>query len=88
MPALDVWRERVVLETDRYRVEGDITLSRNGSKFVLTDYLNRRDQEFVVIVNSEMNALDGSGHDWNASVLMIARKSIRKIVSLGPVESK
>lgn len=87
MPALDLRRERVVLETDRYRVEGDITLSPDSYRVALTDYLNRSDQEFVVIVNSELNALDGSGRDWHASVLMLARRCIRKIVSLGPAES-
>lgn len=88
MPALDLRRERVVLETDRYRVEGDITLSPDSYRVALTDYLNRSDQEFVVIVNSELNALDGSGRDWHASVLMLARRCIRKIVSLGPAESQ
>jgi len=88
MPALDLRRERVVLETDRYRVEGDITLSQDSYRVALTDYLNRSDQEFVVIVNSELNALDGSGRDWHASVLMLARRCIRKIVSLGPAESQ
>ena len=88
MTALDLRRERVVLETDRYRVEGDITLSQESYRVALTDYLNRRDQEFVVIVNSELNALDGSGRDWHASVLMLARRCIRKIVSLGPAESQ
>jgi hypothetical protein len=88
MTASDLRRERVVLETDRYRVEGDITLSQESYRVALTDYLNRRDQEFVVIVNSELNALDGSGHDWHASVLMLARRCIRKIVSLGPAESQ
>jgi len=85
MSALDVRRERVVVETDRYRVEGDITLSQEGYGVELADYLNRSNQEFVVIVNSEVNALDGSG-DWNVSVIMLARKYIKKIVSLGPAE--
>jgi hypothetical protein len=86
MSSLDVRRERVVVETDRYRVEGEITLSQEGYGVDLADFLNRRNQEFVVIVNSEVNALDGSGRDWSASVLMLARKYIKKIVSLGPAE--
>jgi hypothetical protein len=83
MSALDVRRERVVVETDRYRVEGDIALSQEGYGVDLADFLNRRNQEFVVIVNSELNALDGSGRNWSAAVIMLARKYIKKIVSLG-----
>ena len=87
MPASDVRRERVVVETDRYRVEGNITLSQEGYRVALMDYLNRSDQEFIVIINSELNVLDGSGRDWNASVLMLARRYIRLIVSKGSAES-
>lgn len=81
MPALGLRRERVVVETDRYRVEGDIMLPREGYNIKLTDYLNRKDQDFIVIIDSELTALDGSGRDWNASVLMLARRHIRLIVS-------
>jgi hypothetical protein len=82
----DVRRERIVAETDRYRVEGEITLPHEGYDVDLADYLSRTKQEFIVIVNPLMQSLDGSEFDWTADVLMLARKDIRKIVSLGPAE--
>jgi len=83
MPPADMRQERVVIETDRYRVEGDITLPQEGYRSRLSDYLNRRDQEFIILVNVELLALDGSGRDWQTPVLMLARQHIRLVV---PVE--
>jgi hypothetical protein len=75
-------QERVVVETDRYRVEGRLTLPREGYRSRLSDYVNRRDHDFFTIVDAELRALDGSGRDWNAPVLMLARSQIRLIVPL------
>ncbi len=80
MPAMDIRRERVVAETDRYRVEGSLTLPREGYRSRLSDHVNRRDLEFFTIQDAELTALDGSGRDWQTPVLMLARRHIRLIV--------
>jgi hypothetical protein len=73
-------QERVVVETDRYRVEGMMTLAREGYRSRVSDHVNRRDQEFFTILEAELVALDGSGRDWKAPVLMLSRRHIRLIV--------
>jgi hypothetical protein len=78
--AVENRKERVVVETDRYRVEGMMTLPREGYRSRLSDHVNRRDQEFFTILDAELVALDGSGRDWKAPVLMLARRHIRLIV--------
>jgi hypothetical protein len=92
MPPADMRQERVVIETDRYRVEGDITLPQEGYRSRLSDYLNRRDQEFIILVNVELLSLDGSGRDWQTPVLMLARQHIRLVVPIDghvtPVEKE
>jgi hypothetical protein len=85
MPPSDLRHERVVVETDRYRVEGDITLPQEGYRSGLSDYLNRRDQDFLILTNVELLALDGSGRDWQTPVLMLARQHIRLVV---PIEGR
>ena len=77
---MDVRRERVVVETDRYRVEGMLTLPREGYRSRLSDYINRRDQEFFTIQDADVTSLDASGRDWQAPVLMLARRHIHLIV--------
>jgi hypothetical protein len=78
--AVENRKERVVVETDRYRVEGMMTLPREGYRSRVSDHVNRRDLEFFTILDAELVALDGSGRDWKAPVLMLARRHIRLIV--------
>ena len=84
----NVRHERVLVETGNCRVEGDITLPQEGYRNELFDYLNRRDQEFLIIINAEMTALDGSGRDWYAPFITLAKKFVRLIVPIGHSESK
>jgi hypothetical protein len=77
---VELRQEQVVVETDRYRVEGEMTMPREGYRSRLSDHINRRDHEFFTIQNARLAALDGSGRDWEAPVLMLARRHIRLIV--------
>jgi hypothetical protein len=77
---VDVRTERVVVETDRYRVEGMLTLPKEGYHSRVSDHVNRRDQEFFTLLDCSLVSLDGSGREWNAPVLMLARRHIRLIV--------
>jgi hypothetical protein len=77
---VEVRTERVLVETDRYRVEGMLTLPREGYRSRVSDHVNRRDQEFFTLLDCSLVALDGSGREWNAPVLMLARRHIRLIV--------
>jgi hypothetical protein len=77
---VDARQERVVVETDRYRVEGMMTLPREGYRSRVSDHVNRRDQEFFTMLDCQLVALDGSGRDWQTPVLMLARRHIRLIV--------
>jgi hypothetical protein len=73
-------QEKVVVETDRYRVEGMMTLPQEGYRSRVSDHVNRRDQEFFTILDAQLVAIDGSGRDWDTPVLMLARSHIRLIV--------
>jgi hypothetical protein len=73
-------KERVVMETDRYRVEGMLTLPKEGYRSRVSDHVNRRDQEFFTLLDCSLTALDGTGLDWETPVLMLARRHIRLIV--------
>ncbi len=72
-----------MVETERYRVEGKLTLPREGYRSRLSDHLNRRDHEFFTVVDAQLTRLDGTGQDWTAPVLMLARRHIRLIVPVG-----
>jgi len=80
MPPGEVRLERIVVETDRYRVEGDVKLPQEGYRSRISDYINRPEQEFLTLINVELRSIDGSGRDWDTPVLMLARRHIRLIV--------
>ena len=71
------WRqERVVVETERYRVEGKLTLPREGYRSRLSDYLNRGDLDFIPLVNAELAPLNG-GSPESRSFVAVARTHVK-----------
>ena len=51
--------ERIVVETDRYRITGMISLPRDGYRSRLTDYLNSSERAFVALTDVELEPFDG-----------------------------
>jgi hypothetical protein len=51
--------ERVVMETERHRIVGDLSLPREGYRSRLSDFLNRGDLDFIPLVNVEIQSLNG-----------------------------
>jgi hypothetical protein len=63
--------ERVVLETPRHRITGDLHLPREGYRSRLSDFLNRGDLEFIPLVNAEISSANG-GATESRSFLAVA----------------
>jgi hypothetical protein len=76
---MDLRQEKVTIETDRYRVDGDMTLPVEGYRSRLSDHINRRDIEFFTIQDAVVKPLDG-GEGWTAAVLLLSSRHIRLIV--------
>jgi hypothetical protein len=55
---MDTRVERIVLETDRHRIVGDLTMPRQGYRSRLSDYLNRGDVAFIPLANAVLTAID------------------------------
>jgi uncharacterized protein DUF6812 len=85
MPRLmDHRLEQIVLETDRWRIEGNLTLPREGYRSRLSDYVNQRDREFFSIQDATMTALDNPSEVHERPFVMIARRHIRLIAPTTP----
>jgi hypothetical protein len=57
---MDTRVERIVLETDRHRITGDLTMPREGYRSRLSDYLNRGEMAFIPLANAMITTIDGS----------------------------
>jgi hypothetical protein len=55
----EIRRERVVLETDRYTIVGDVTLPAEGFHSRLSDLLNREGVEFIPLIDATVSGRDG-----------------------------
>jgi hypothetical protein len=51
--------ERILVETDRYRITGVLRLPRDGYRSRLTDYLNSSDRAFVALTDVEIVPFEG-----------------------------
>jgi hypothetical protein len=57
----EIRRERVVLETERYTIIGDITLPVEGFHSRLSDLLNREGVQFIPLVDATISGRNGEG---------------------------
>jgi hypothetical protein len=73
---MDLREEQVVLETDRYRIVGALTLPREGYRSRLSDYVNQRDREFFAVSDATITALDDTESTRKAAFIMVARRHV------------
>jgi hypothetical protein len=52
-------RERIVVETERYRIVGDVTLPAEGFHSRLSDLLNREGMRFIALVDATITSRNG-----------------------------
>ena len=79
---MDLRHEQVILETERYRIEGNLTLPREGYRSRLSDYVNQRDREFLALQDVTVTALDKRDQVEHISFLMVARRHIRLVTPM------
>lgn len=51
-------RERIVVLTSRHRIEGELTLPREGYRSRISDYLNHGDVAFLALADAELTELE------------------------------
>ena len=69
-------RERVLFETDRHVVVGDIILPAEGYQARFSDAVNRGDVEFIPLVDVEITPLAG-GETVKHSFIVLGKAHIR-----------
>jgi hypothetical protein len=75
-------REKVFLETDRYRIEGKLTLPAEGFRSRLSDYVNQGDRDFFSIEDAAVTPLDGSTEAQQIDFMLVARRHVRLVLPL------
>jgi hypothetical protein len=58
-PGISQRRERVRLETERHRIEGVLTLARDGYRSRVSDVLNASERDFITLTDVTVQPLEG-----------------------------
>lgn len=73
---MELRTERVVLETSRQRIVGDLSLPSEGYRSRLSDYLNRGDVAFVPLTDASITSFD-TGATETIGFVAVARDQIQ-----------
>ena len=79
-PSINQRRERVRVETERHRIEGLLTLARDGYRSRVSDVLNASERDFITLTQVTVQPLDGGPAEAHP-YLTIARRHIVFAVS-------
>ena len=79
----DLRQEHVVLETERYRIEGMLTLPSEGYRSRVSDFVNQRDRDFFTLSDAKISVLEHPGDVRELPFVMVGR---RHITLLSPAE--
>jgi|SRR3984893_2771333 hypothetical protein len=72
---MDHRRERVKIETERHRIEGSLTLARDGYRSRVSDVLNASERDFITLTEVTVAPLDGGPIELHP-YLTLARRHI------------
>jgi hypothetical protein len=72
----EIRRERIVVETERYRIVGDVTLPAEGFHSRLSDLLNREGVHFIPLVDATITGRNGEAPEHRPFVA-VARDHVQ-----------
>jgi hypothetical protein len=78
--SMDHRRERIRIETERHRIEGLLTLARDGYRSRVSDVLNASERDFLTLTDVTVAPLEGGPVELHP-YLTIARRHIVFAVS-------
>jgi hypothetical protein len=84
---VDLRREQVVVEVERYRIQGALHLPAEGYRSRLSDYMNQRETEFLPMTECTITTVD-SGQEQEVPFLLVARRHVRLISPVDAAEDR
>jgi hypothetical protein len=84
-PGVDQRRERIRVETERLRIEGTLTLARDGFRSRVSDVLNAAERDFITLTEVTVQPLQGGPVELHP-YLSLARRHIVFAVVLDGAE--
>ncbi len=73
-------KERIRIDTSRYRITGELTLPRDGYRSRVSDFVNATERDFLVLTNVIIEPLE-RGNTEHHPFVAVARSPIVFLVS-------
>ena len=73
--AMDHRQERIRIETERHRIEGALTLARDGYRSRVSDVLNASERDFITLTDVTVVPIEGGPPELHP-YLTLARRHI------------
>jgi hypothetical protein len=77
-------QERILIETDRHRIEGLLTLARDGYRSRVSDVLNATERDFISLTDVTVELLGHEGPGTRHDFLAVSRRHIVIAISSEP----
>src|SRR5438270_1421213 len=82
---VDQRQERVRIETERHRIEGVLTLARDGYRSRVSDVLNASERDFITLTDVKLSPIEGGPVELHP-YLTLARRHIVFVIAGEPAE--
>jgi len=74
-PGMEHRQERIRIETERHRIQGALTLARDGYRSRVSDVLNASERDFITLTEVTVEPLEGGPLELHP-YLTVARRHI------------
>src|ERR1700704_203520 len=74
-PGMEHRQERIRIETERHRIEGVMTLARDGYRSRVSDVLNASERDFITLTEVTVSPIEGGPPELHR-YLTLARRHI------------
>ncbi len=80
-------QERVRIETERHRIEGSLTLARDGYRSRVSDVLNASERDFLTLTEVTVEPLDGGPIELHEYLTLARRHIVFAVAASGEGEA-
>lgn len=75
--------ERVRIETERLRIEGELTLARDGYRSRVSDVLNAAERDFITLTDVTVSLLEGGPTELHPYLTLARRHIVFAVAASG-----
>lgn len=88
LASMDHRRERIRVETERHRIEGYLTLARDGYRSRISDVLNASERDFLTLTDATVSPLEDGPRELHPFLTLARRHIVFAVAAPEAVEEQ